>query len=168
MNRKSLPHIIAAGALAVYIVLGLASGTMDGRGDSSSWGGRSQPPLRNAQAYYERAATNNKNGRYEQAIEDLTDVIRLAPHNYQGYNGRAWTYAYYLKRNFGQAIDDANHALGLVPNELRYYVLDTRGWAYLGNGDFDRALEDFNAVLQFAPNLQTSLEGRALALQGLR
>jgi tetratricopeptide (TPR) repeat protein len=158
MKNKWPPHIIAAGAYALFIALWLACASTP---EASS--ARSQPALSNAKAYWERGLENQKNGKYQLAIEDYTDVIRLVPDLADAYNNRAWIYAWYLKTNFDQAIADANQALKLKPNKANY--LDTRGWAYLGKGDYDRAIADFNAALRISPSLESSINGIAKARQ---
>jgi len=158
MNKKSLPHIITAVSFVVFIVLGLASTA------TTSATSRKQPALDSATAYWQRGQENYKNGNFDLAVEDFTEVIRRSPNYAPVYNLRAWVYAYHLKTNFDQAIADADQALKLSPNEANY--LDTRGWAYLGKGDYDRAIADFNEALRINPNLQASIEGLEKARQG--
>jgi len=159
MNKKNLLHIIAVASLGVFIVLGLASGTMES-GTYSDLNAQSgtQRRLYSAQDYYKRARENEEKGNYQLAIEDYTEAIRLSPPNPAPlYNGRAWTYAFHMKTNYDLALADINQALRLQPNDA--YYLDTRGWVYLGMGDYDRAIDDFNAALQIDRNLQSSKDG---------
>lgn len=104
-----------------------------------------------------RAQTRSDNGNYDGAIEDYNTLARLRPGIAMPYNGRAWVYAYHLKRDFDRAIADANQAIKIEPNNANYY--DTRGWAYLGKGDYNSATDDFFKALKMDPNLDSSKEG---------
>ena len=156
-DKNRLLHIITVALLVIFIVFGLACGTMEPGTYSGTQSG-TQRKLYSATDYYKRALENEKNGNYELAIEDYTEAIRLSPPNPAPlYNNRAWIYAYDLKTNFDQAIADATQAIRLDPNDADYY--DTRGWAYLGKGDYNKAIDDFNKALQLDRNLESSKEG---------
>ena len=158
MNKKNLPHIITVVSFVVFIVLGLASASAP---DQTGTQSGTQRRLYSAEDYYKRGQENSKNGNYELAIEDYTEVIRLGSNNNAmaaaGYNARAWIYAYYMKTNYDRALADANQALRLAPNNASY--LDTRGWVYLGKGDYNNANDDFFKALQIDPNMNSSKEG---------
>lgn len=108
-------------------------------------------------AYRLRADAYAEIGEYDKAIEDYTTGIPIDPENPGLYNGRAWTYAHYLKKEFDRAVEDANMAIELKPEEGNYY--DTRGWAYFGKGDYERAAADFTRALELRPGLKESEEG---------
>lgn len=157
-NKKSLLHIITVVSFAVFIVLGLACGTMEPQTASAQSG--TQWRQSDWEAFFDRTEMYEKNGNYDLAVEEITEAIRVTPSNYNPaplYNWRAWIYAYHLKTNFDLALADVNQALRIEPNDKSY--LDTRGWVYLGMGDYNRAIDDFNKALQLDKNLESSKEG---------
>jgi tetratricopeptide (TPR) repeat protein len=112
-------------------------------------------------AYYNRGRSYHDKKDYDHAIADYDKCIQLDPSYASAYNQRAWIYAYNLKRDFGRALSDANQALKLKPDNASY--LDTRGWAYLGNGNYENAIIDFEAALKISPNMQSAIDGLAMA-----
>lgn len=162
MNKKWASHFITIAAFVVFVVLGLACGTV--ATPTTQQPTRKQSALSTVNDYWQRAHENYKKGNYELAVEDFSDVIRLRPDYSPAYNMRAWIEAIYIKQNFDRAISDADQALKLMPNNESY--LDTRGWAYLGKGDFNRAIADFEAALNINSSLESSIEGLSLARQG--
>jgi tetratricopeptide (TPR) repeat protein len=126
MNKKQLPHGITALSFVVFIVLGLASGTMD------------------AKDYVKRGDAHIEKGNYEQAINDYTDAIRRSPNYAYAYFGRAVIYVEYLI-DYDCAIADASQVIKLQPNVEAGYIV--RGEAYSGNGNYDMAIADFTEAI---------------------
>src|SRR5581483_4022016 len=53
-------------------------------------------------------------GKYQEAIAELSEAIRLKPDFARAYNARG--YAYLLKRDYQHAQDDFNEAIRLMPD----------------------------------------------------
>lgn len=68
-----------------------------------------------ADAYYYRAETNHDLGRYEQALDDMEQVVHLLPNDGQGYGGRGA--ALHALGYYDDAIGDYRHAYALTRDQ---------------------------------------------------
>ena len=82
-------------------------------------------------------------GRFDRAIADLDEAIRLDPNFAVAYNNRGD--AYRQKGELERAIADFNEALRLDPNITPAYTL--RGLAYEKKGELERARADYSTAL---------------------
>jgi tetratricopeptide (TPR) repeat protein len=96
------------------------------------------------------------------AIAAYADVIRLDPHLFAAFFGRA--NAYSLEKDYDRAIADYDRALELDPQHA--LAFNRRGSAYAGKRDFERAIKDFDAALALDPKLKEAMHGRGLAYLG--
>jgi tetratricopeptide (TPR) repeat protein len=132
-------------------------------------------------------------GEYDQAIEEFTKVLEMAPEgseNYVVYYNRGL--AYYKMRDYGRAIKDFNTALLLVPGgglagkykpeiydstmevkaetpKIKYELFNTykaRGDAWFCEKGYSQAIDDYNMALKFGAQrkeLPMVFNGRAWA-----
>jgi tetratricopeptide (TPR) repeat protein len=110
-------------------------------------------------AYFNRGNEYLNKERYDQAIADFTQVIRIDPNYADAYNQRGS--AYINKGDADRAIADFNQVIRLEPNNALAYLW--RGVSYqdkyLSQGykreDLDRAFADRDRAFQLDPNSVT-------------
>ncbi|MFH1228290.1 MAG: tetratricopeptide repeat protein [Planctomycetota bacterium] len=101
--------------------------------------------------------------RYDEALVEYNQVIKLDPNNYEAYNNRASIYC--RKRNFDKAIADFDEALRIQPENHRAYC--NRGLAYAQKGDLDTAISDFTRSIGLKKNADAyGNRAYAYSLQG--
>jgi tetratricopeptide (TPR) repeat protein len=116
-----------------------------------------RPPSSTAFVPLSRGDANRTEGKYEEAVKDYDEVIRVEPNYALAYNNRGL--ANYHKGNYDQAIADFNEALRLNPNYADAY--NNRGLAYYAKGDLDKALADYNQAITHDDGLALAYNGRA-------
>jgi Tfp pilus assembly protein PilF len=101
----------------------------------------------------------NARGNREQALADLTQVVRLAPKDTRGYllRGSLWA----KSRQFPDAIDDFSACLRIDPACAP--ALLERGLARYALSEFEAALEDFETYVPLEPKAPLGYTGRAMA-----
>ncbi|HEY5039898.1 MAG TPA: tetratricopeptide repeat protein, partial [bacterium] len=99
-----------------------------------------------SQAYFNLGALLDKQGRFNEAIDQMKKVIELQPQNADAYNYIGYSYA-----DKGIQLDDAkkymDSALKLDPDNS--YYLDSLGWVYYRKGKYQDAKEQFDKALKF-------------------
>ena len=98
----------------------------------------------NYQALVSRAAGYMDMEKYDLAIEDLDNTIRMEPDNALGYNHRGLTYAHLGE--FGKAFEDFEISEKLDPGNPHLYL--HKGIAYYLEGKYEKA----------KPNLEKAVE----------
>jgi tetratricopeptide (TPR) repeat protein len=97
------------------------------------------------------AATNGiqlyREGKYDEAIQQFDEAIRLNPEDASSYRNRA--VAYNKKGDHAQAVASYTEALKIAPDDVPAHA--GRGAALLATGNFKDAVEDFDAVLKAKP-----------------
>ncbi|MEO1643148.1 MAG: tetratricopeptide repeat protein [Pseudomonadota bacterium] len=111
-----------------------------------------------AKTYTNRGVLRMRAGRYDQALSDYSEAIRLRPEL-----GEAWLNqgaAHIYKDDFGPALQSLNTAIDLGTKDLfaAYY---NRAIAKEGTGDVEGAYYDFKKSLELKP--EWSLAQRQLA-----
>lgn len=101
-----------------------------------------------AKTYTNRGVLRMRDGRYDQALSDYAEALRLRP----GL-GEAWLNqgaAYIYKNDFGSALQSLNKSIDLGTNDLfaAYY---NRGIARENTGDVEGAYYDFQKSLELKP-----------------
>jgi tetratricopeptide (TPR) repeat protein len=99
---------------------------------------------------------------YDQAIADLSQVIRLDPNNAVAYINRGMVYS--DKGDYDRAIE----YFSLITNSSYHNYVDayyTRGLAYYAKGNYDRAIADWEEVLRVDPNDSDARKNIELARQ---
>jgi tetratricopeptide (TPR) repeat protein len=149
------------------------------------------------QAYNNRGNAYLMSGRYQQALEDYNNAIRLDPNIAKVYNNRGLTNMY-LGR-YEQALEDFNNSINLNNQESRTYynrgevfktlnnyqraledyaksiklnpldknVYNNRGNVYLKLSSYQRAISDFNAAIEIDPKDDKVYFNRAIAYENL-
>ena len=88
-------------------------------------------------------------GRYGEAIERFTSVIRAKPQFAEGWNKRAT--AYYLAGDYGKSIADCREVLKRNPRH--FGALSGLGLIYTRLEQYDEALRWFRRALEVNPNM---------------
>lgn len=101
----------------------------------------------NAVAYALRGVSWLTKREYDNAIKDLTEVLRLDPSSSTFFNLRGK--AHFGKHDYSRAVADFTEAIRLDPTNLIAY--NDRGVALNAQSEFAKALEQFNEVLRVDP-----------------
>jgi tetratricopeptide (TPR) repeat protein len=113
-----------------------------------------------AKAFTYRGFSYLKKNRYELAIEDFNQAIRLNPDNAWALANRG--NAYFNLRQPERALEDYDQALKLNP--VGYATLFYgRGAIYRGRGEPGRAITQFNEAIRLKPDFPEALNGRGMA-----
>lgn len=96
----------------------------------------------NAEYLSIKGGTEVSLGKFDDALEDYTKVIELAP-TAGGYTDRA--FAYNCKGQYAEGLADCEKAIALDPKYARAY--QTRGWCYNGLKDYKLALASINKAI---------------------
>jgi tetratricopeptide (TPR) repeat protein len=86
--------------------------------------------------------------KYDSALVDLTEVIRLEPKSARAYYFRGETYAKMF--SFNKAIDDFTQTLKISPTA--YQALYYRGVCYSELGDYSKAKRDYDKGIDLKPD----------------
>ena len=105
-------------------------------------------------------------GRFDVAILDFTEAIRLRPDDGLTYSLRANMYLAANRRDEG--MEDLTHAMQLAParSPRMIELLMARALVYLGDRQYYRAIEDYSAVIQINRDARSAYMGRASAKEG--
>ncbi len=119
-----------------------------------------------ANAYYNRAISWERKRRYDRAIADLDEAIRLQAIGPEEDSVRAGTFAArggikLARRDHDGALADLDEALRLDPGNAEGYV--RRGHIFLAKREPDKALQDFDAALRGSVVDQTQYSGAGIA-----
>ncbi|MEL8056632.1 MAG: tetratricopeptide repeat protein [Pseudomonadota bacterium] len=101
-----------------------------------------------AKTYTNRGVLRMRAGRYDQALGDYSEAIRLRPELGEAYLNQGAAYIY--KDEFGTALQSLNKAIELETNDMfaAYY---NRGIAKENTGDVEGAYYDFKKSLELKP-----------------
>ena len=110
-----------------------------------------------AYAYQRRARIFFAQRKYDEAIADFSEVIRLKPRFAENYADRAR--AYVSKGEGDKALADLEEAVRLDPANIRVRI--DRGNIRHSVGKLDLALADFDAVIRAEPRSSSAFVGRA-------
>ena len=117
-------------------------------------------------AHYERGIAYLHESKWDNAIADMTAVIKAPPSSQRPQNMVAAAYqfrgdAYGAKGDLPNALADYNQALNFNPRDA--FTLNSRGMVYFNQKSYDAAIADYTAALQINPKLAGALYGRGLA-----
>jgi formylglycine-generating enzyme required for sulfatase activity/Flp pilus assembly protein TadD len=110
-------------------------------------------------AYRGRAIAYYQKGDYDNAIADLSELIKLNPNSADYYNYRGDVYA--LKGDYDRAVTDYSEVIKLDPKSAAAYNNRCFGRAVIGR-DLQNALADCNESLVLRPNDPGTLNSRGL------
>ena len=110
-----------------------------------------------AKAYNNRGVIKKRFSRFEDAIKDYDEAIRLrSDFSYSGYYNRGVARSSLKQYELG--IEDYNKAIRLKPDYAKAY--SSRGQAKLALGRHGSALEDCNVAIGLKPNLAYAYSNR--------
>jgi len=112
-----------------------------------------------AAAYYIRGNAHLDKGKYDKAIADFTQAIRLKPDFAFAYNNRG--IAHSDQGDHAKAIADLTEAIRLKPDFAAAY--NERGIALADKGDYDRAISDYTEAIRLEPDDAAAYSNRAWA-----
>jgi len=137
---------------------------------------QSQPKLWTAEDYYKRGNTNARNGKYDLAIADYTEALRLSPNNSKVKFGAANLdaskaylargFAYNKKGNHDLAVKDYTEVIRLDPNDAGAYNARAWTYAYHLKTNFDRAIADATQAIKLSPANANCYDTRGWAYLG--
>jgi tetratricopeptide (TPR) repeat protein len=109
-------------------------------------------------AYSARGWTYIKENKYDKAIADLSESLRLNPNPFIfSIRGNI----YFKNRDYDKAVADYSAAIKLYPSYTNAYI--DRANAYLLKGNYDGAIMDCTMAILLNPNLSSAFGIRATA-----
>ncbi len=114
------------------------------------------------QALLARADAYRYLKKFEAALADYNEVIRVAPRNATAYYARVFILV--RNKDFDGALADCDEALRLDPSLTWAYF--HRGLADNGRKDWDRAIADFSTFIDRVPNFGEAYRSRAASYEG--
>lgn len=117
-----------------------------------------------AQAFNFRGRAYYGTNKYDRAIVDFDQAIKLDPNYASAFFSRAITRAaaaYKNKSSYELAIQDYGEALRLNPRNAAAYL--NRGSIYLHTDHYDRAVQDYSQAVQLDPKNSGAFLGRGIA-----
>jgi tetratricopeptide (TPR) repeat protein len=101
----------------------------------------------NAAAYCARGVASCETGKFDEAVVDLSEAIRLDPQDARALVNRGIAWA--GKKDFDKAITDFNEAIRLDPKLAPAY--GNRSLAWQDTGEYEKALSDIEEMIRLAP-----------------
>jgi tetratricopeptide (TPR) repeat protein len=115
-----------------------------------------------ATAYSTRGGVYQSKKKYDEAIRDFSEAIRVYPDWSYPYFGRGWTYQ--LRGEPDKAFPDYAEAIRYDANSAWSYY--NRGLLYLRKQEWDPAIADFDEAVRCLPGNSTAFLARGLCLLG--
>jgi len=132
--------------LILLLILCACCGAENARAQKDYKGERAPNPTVNRFVY-------NDGGNYDQAIETLTEALRLNASSAEAHHSLGTSY--FLKERFTEAISQYSEAVRLKPDyTYAYYDL---GMAYVRAGNKQAALEQYEILKRMNPGLAANL-----------
>ena len=105
-------------------------------------------------AYQQRAFSYAGDQRFQDALNDLNESIKINPRDARAYEQRA---AIEIKINdYDKALADYAEAIKTNPGEIKYHLY--RGYIYELRGDLQNAMADTDAALKINPKSKEAVE----------
>jgi tetratricopeptide (TPR) repeat protein len=105
-------------------------------------------------AYQQRAFSYAGDQRFQDALNDLNESIKINPRDARAYEQRA---AIEMKINdYDKALADYGEAIKTNPGEIKYHLY--RGYIYELRGDLQNAMTDTDAALKINPKNKEAVE----------
>ncbi len=114
---------------------------------------------RHSNDYYDRGNAWSAERKYDKAIADYNEAIRLDPKFAAAYTSRglAWS----AKKDYDKAIADYTEASRIDPKGT--WALSRRGLAWIAKKDYDKAIADYNEVIRLNPKSASAYHNRGAA-----
>src|SRR6266480_7986176 len=110
-----------------------------------------------AVAYQQRGFASARDQKFEEAIADFNEALKIKSNDSRIYEQRA---AVQMKlRDYDKALADYSEAIKLKPNEVRYYLY--RGYIYETKDDIKSSLADTDRALKLDPKNQEAKSRKA-------
>jgi tetratricopeptide (TPR) repeat protein len=108
-------------------------------------------------AYQQRAFTYMNDQRFQDALNDLAEAIKLKPGDARAYEQRA---AIYMRTNdYDKALADYAEAIKASPGEIKYH--NYRAYVYETRGDLPKAMAENDAALKINSKNKEALDRKA-------
>src|SRR5438445_2096195 len=105
-------------------------------------------------AYQQRAFSYANDQRFQDALNDLSEAIKVNPRDARAYEQRA---AVEMRINdYDKALADYGEAIKTNPGEIRYHLY--RSYIYELRGDLQNAMTDTDAALKINPKNKEAVE----------
>jgi lipoprotein NlpI len=111
------------------------------------------------EAFNTRGVAYARVARYQEAIADFSQAIKLDPTNIAAYADRAG--AWLVQEDYEHAVADYDEIIRLDPKRWGAYA--SRGIALQKEGEFDRAVADFSEAIRLQPKSVIAHAGRGRA-----
>jgi tetratricopeptide (TPR) repeat protein/S1-C subfamily serine protease len=119
---------------------------------------------RTARDFLDRGDRRLGTGRYDLAIRDYAEALRLDPSSSKAKVGRGQ--AFLAKKDYQTAMEDFNDVLRLDPESVMAYV--GRGTCYLGLARYAEAIADMSQAIRRQPDKALWYQKRATAYKRTR
>ena len=113
--------------------------------------------------YFKRADLNQALKRYQEAREDYTCVINVAPQNMAAHNNRG--IALCNSDRYDEALSDFTRAIEIDPQNATAH--NNRGNAYCNLGRYEEGLADFERAIEIDPQYAEAHSNRGIVLAHL-
>jgi tetratricopeptide (TPR) repeat protein len=105
-------------------------------------------------AYQQRAFSYANDQRFQDALNDLNEALKINPRDARAYEQRG---AIEMKINdYDRALADFGEAIKLNPGEIRYHLY--RGYIYELRGDLQNAMAETDAALKISAKNKEAVE----------
>jgi tetratricopeptide (TPR) repeat protein len=112
------------------------------------------------QELFEKGVVNFKQGHYQEAVDQFTELINRSPEHADAYKNRGVSYMKLEK--FDQAISDFETAKAIFPELKDLYSNLGVAWYYKKN--CKKAIENYNIAIEMSPTNAVAYFNRALCL----
>jgi tetratricopeptide (TPR) repeat protein len=143
---ENFDGIIADATKIIQIVQAALAKLPPGATDSADphGGDLSQPRSALAAAYVERASAHERKNRFEAALRDFDEALRILPGSLGARSARGWFH--FRRDRFAEAVADFTEVITLVPDDANAYL--QRGTAHIMRKEYVQAVDDFTAAIQ--------------------
>ena len=121
-------------------------------------------PILSAEEYFRSGIKAGQRGQYPEAIEDLTEAIKLKSDYAEAYYFRGLTYI--SQGKLDQAINDFTEVTKLKSDYVEAFCF--RGYTYYSKGEYDQAINDFTEAIKLKSDYVEAFcfRGYTYSLQG--
>ncbi len=125
----------------------------------ATWFFQSPKFVDNTQQLFQEGVTKYNQGNYQEAVDNLTQVIKLEPQNHLAYNRRGD--AFYRLGDYQQSQTDSSQAITLNPQDANAYY--DRGFSFYELGKYKEAIADYTQAIKLNSQNAYAYYGRGLA-----